>query len=190
MIFLRVIDVQRNQQERQNDSRNNTADKHCGNRNRAGCNSVNNEDVARRNNGGKNGAGCGDGGGISAVIALFGHHLDFDGAQTDRVRVRCAADAAKQHAGQNIGVCQTTAEVAAERVTEKENALCNAAAAHQIGRQNKEGNTQEGKRVYAADHFHRQNREGDITEEKGQQADARNAPANRHANNHKRDKDN
>lgn len=133
MIFLCVIDVQRNQQERQNDSRNNAADKHCRNRNRAGCNSVNNEDVAWRNNGGKDGAGCGDGGGISAVIALFGHHLDFNGTKTDRVRIRRAADAAKQHAGQNIGVCQTAAEVAAERVTEKENALCNAAAAHQIG---------------------------------------------------------
>lgn len=144
VVALGVIDVEADQQRSEQHSRHDATDKHGRNRNRARRNGVDNEDVAGRHDGGQDGAGRGNGGGVAALVALFGHHFDFDGAQAHGFGVGGTADAAKEHAGQHVGVRQAAAEVAADGVAEQEDAFCDAAAGHDVGGEDEEHQQQKG----------------------------------------------
>jgi hypothetical protein len=85
----------------------------------AGRHAVEDHHRAWRNDGADDGGGCGDGRAEPDVVALIGHGLDFDRAETGRVRDGGAGHAGKQRGAEHVYVAQAARQASDELLAKR-----------------------------------------------------------------------
>lgn len=95
-------------------------------------------------------AGDGDCNGKIRIVAVVDHHRDEHRSDGGYVGNRRTTDAAEEHGGKDVHLCQTTAEPSDEGVGEADQSPGNASLAHDLTREDEERNGQQGEGVHPA----------------------------------------
>ena len=137
----------------QEDSGPDAAQEHIRNGYVGGTHGVNNHNSAGRDDGTDDGACRSDRGSVFFPVAGLLHHFDLDLTQTGGIGGSRTGNTGKQHTAQNVDMCQTTADVPNQGITQLNDAHGQAAAAHNLCRKDEQGDGQIGKVIDARIHL-------------------------------------